>query len=131
MNTSTSQIVTGSGDTPKDNNSHHPTLLISFVLIERPLVAEIAYRVLNFICLSVLLQFFLAFCHFLSPIFPICLPYRAVDHSSSLLFHVLCATDFILQLHWLSCFLLYLPVITLSTLYTPLSSVISNTFHGL
>ena len=58
-------------------------------------------------------------------------PYRAVDHSSSLLFHVLCATDLILQLHWLSCFFLYLPVITLSTLYTLLSSVISNTFHGL
>ncbi len=38
-------------------------------------------------------------------------PDRAVDHSSNLLFHVLHATDFILQLHWPCCFLLYFPVI--------------------
>lgn len=71
------------------------------------------------------------FCHFLFPICTICLPTELL----SLLFHVLYVTDFILQLHWPDCFLLYLPVITFSTLYSPClllcphsySSVISNT----
>lgn len=64
---------------------------------------------------------------------------QTVDRSSNLQFHVLYVTDFILQLHWPSSFLLFLPVITSSMLSTPclllcfysLSSVISNTFFTL
>lgn len=72
---------------------------------------------LNYISLSVSLSVsLLPFFHHLS----LC---RAVHHSSNLLFHVLHVSDFILQLRWLSCFLLYLPVITFFSLSTALPLV--------
>lgn len=55
------------------------------------------------------------FRHFLFPISSIGFP----PEQLSLLFHVLYATDFILQLLWSHYCLLYLPVITVSTLHTP------------
>lgn len=55
------------------------------------------------------------FCHFLFTVSSFSFP----PEQLSLLFHVLYATDFILQLLWPHCCLLYPPVITVSTLHTP------------